>query len=97
MIFLKKQFMLLLLLAVVGTALSAQQDSTKVDTTKKDAKKEKEGLPLEPGRKFHLKTNEGTWINLDVSPDGKTLAFDLMGDIYTMPITGGKEIGRAHV
>ncbi|UJH67742.1 amidohydrolase family protein [Allomuricauda sp. SCSIO 65647] len=35
-------------------------------------------------------TDEGTWMNLDVSPDGKTLVFDLLGDIYTMPITGGK-------
>ncbi|MBP6185095.1 MAG: PD40 domain-containing protein [Saprospiraceae bacterium] len=34
--------------------------------------------------------NEGTWMNLDVSPDGKTIAFDMLGDIYTMPITGGK-------
>ncbi len=33
--------------------------------------------------------NEGTWMNLDVSPDGKTIAFDLLGDIYTLPITGG--------
>src|SRR5215213_4959227 len=32
---------------------------------------------------------EGTWINLDVSPDGKTIVFDIVGDIYTMPITGG--------
>lgn len=29
-------------------------------------------------------------MSVDVSPDGKTLAFDLMGDIYTMPIEGGK-------
>ena len=28
-------------------------------------------------------------MSLDVSPDGKTVAFDLLGDIYTMPITGG--------
>lgn len=35
-------------------------------------------------------TNEGTWMNLDVSPDGKTIVFDLLGDIYKMPITGGK-------
>ncbi|WP_158856718.1 amidohydrolase family protein [Lunatibacter salilacus] len=35
-------------------------------------------------------TDEGTWMNLDVSPDGKTIAFDLMGDIYTLPISGGK-------
>jgi imidazolonepropionase-like amidohydrolase/Tol biopolymer transport system component len=32
---------------------------------------------------------EGTWMNLDVSPDGKTIAFDLLGDIYTMPVSGG--------
>ncbi|OLY91469.1 Imidazolonepropionase [Cnuella takakiae] len=35
-------------------------------------------------------TTEGTWMNLDVSPDGKTIVFDLLGDIYTMPATGGK-------
>ncbi len=35
-------------------------------------------------------TSEGTWMNLDVSPDGKTLVFDMLGDIYTLPITGGK-------
>ena len=32
---------------------------------------------------------EGTWMSLDISPDGKTIVFDLVGDIYTMPITGG--------
>ena len=37
-----------------------------------------------------LNTDEGTWMNLDVSPDGKTIVFDLLGDIYTMPISGGK-------
>ena len=34
--------------------------------------------------------NEGTWMNLDVSPDGKEIVFDLLGDIYIMPVTGGK-------
>ncbi|WP_407929743.1 amidohydrolase family protein [Kangiella shandongensis] len=37
-----------------------------------------------------LNVTEGTWMNLDVSPDGETIAFDLLGDIYTMPISGGK-------
>jgi imidazolonepropionase-like amidohydrolase/Tol biopolymer transport system component len=35
-------------------------------------------------------TNEGTWMNLDVSPDGKQIVFDLLGDIYIMPLKGGK-------
>ena len=37
-----------------------------------------------------FETDEGTWMNLDVSPDGKEIVFDLLGDIYTMPISGGK-------
>jgi imidazolonepropionase-like amidohydrolase/Tol biopolymer transport system component len=36
-----------------------------------------------------IKTDEGTWMDVDVSPDGQTLAFTLLGDIYTMPIAGG--------
>ena len=39
---------------------------------------------------FKLNTTEGTWMNLDVSPDGKTIVFDLLGDIYKIPIIGGK-------
>ncbi len=33
--------------------------------------------------------NEGTWMSVDVSPDGSTLAFDLLGDIYLLPAAGG--------
>lgn len=36
-----------------------------------------------------IAVDNGTWMNVDVSPDGKTVAFDLLGDIYTMPIAGG--------
>lgn len=38
-----------------------------------------------------LDTDEGTWISLDVSPDGQTIVFDLLGDLYTMPITGSAD------
>ncbi len=57
-----------------------------IDSTKKETKE----LPLEPERKIAFTTDTGTWISLDVSPDGKTIVFDLMGDIYSMPISGGR-------
>ncbi|MCC8407313.1 amidohydrolase family protein [Mucilaginibacter sp. UR6-1] len=41
-------------------------------------------------KKVSITTDEGTWMNVDVSPDGKTIVFDLLGDIYSMPITGGR-------
>lgn len=37
-----------------------------------------------------LETDEGTWMNLDVSPDGSQVVFDMLGDIYSMPISGGE-------
>ena len=40
-------------------------------------------------RQVPIRTDEGTWMDVDVSPDGRTLAFSLLGDIYTMPISGG--------
>ncbi|TVQ67767.1 MAG: amidohydrolase [Balneolaceae bacterium] len=37
-----------------------------------------------------FETSEGTWMNLDVSPDGQEIVFDLLGNIYIMPIEGGE-------
>ncbi|MEO7458305.1 MAG: amidohydrolase, partial [Gemmatimonadaceae bacterium] len=47
-------------------------------------------LQLKPTRTLTFTTKVGNWMSSDVSPDGKTIAFDLLGDIYTMPIAGGK-------
>jgi hypothetical protein len=49
-----------------------------------------DALPLQTTRTVSFTTTEGTWMSLDVSPDGKTIVFDLVGDLYTLPITGGK-------
>ena len=46
-------------------------------------------LPLEPTREIRFTTNEGSWISVDISPDGTTLVFDLLGDLYTLPAEGG--------
>lgn len=67
------------LLPGVGTA--AQEDSDRAPWTIDHTWAETEQV--------RFTVEEGTWMNVDVSPDGQTLVFDLLGDIYTMPIGGG--------
>jgi len=76
---------LLVVTLFAATSLFAQEE-------KKDDKKWSVANPKgDWGFKEHqFTTNEGTWMNLDVSADGKQIAFDMLGDIYIMPITGGK-------
>jgi imidazolonepropionase-like amidohydrolase/Tol biopolymer transport system component len=57
-----------------------------------EAKPAKWDVNAPPGmttRQIRIDTAEGSWMNVDVSPDGRSIAFDLLGDIYTMPIAGG--------
>jgi Tol biopolymer transport system component len=63
-----------------------QDTIIKKDTVKYTTYKD---LPLKPTRKIEFNTTEGSWMSIDVSPDGNTIAFDLMGDIYTVPMAGG--------
>lgn len=35
-------------------------------------------------------TTEGTWVSLDVAPDGGSLVFELLGDVYSLPVEGGR-------
>jgi imidazolonepropionase-like amidohydrolase/Tol biopolymer transport system component len=60
---------------------------------KKDAKAEEKWSVEAPKgavlKQVPIKVSEGTWMDVDVAPDGKTIAFTLLGDIYTLPIDGG--------
>ena len=64
---------------MISNPTKAQKEEAKWDVAKPD-------LPI---KTFTLNTEEGTWMNLDISPDGKIIVFDLMGDIFTIPATGG--------
>ncbi|MGH7678465.1 MAG: amidohydrolase family protein [Gemmatimonadaceae bacterium] len=75
---------------VVASSLAAQD---RPDSSSRAPRRQRnpmqEGLPLVPTRTATWTTNVGSWLSVDVSPDGRTLAFDILGDIYTMPIEGG--------
>ncbi|MBZ5857450.1 amidohydrolase family protein [Flavihumibacter profundi] len=73
--------------AAIGFPPHLAADTAKKDTTKFVLFK---GLPLKASRKIKINTTEGSWTSVDMSPDGKTIIFDLMGDLYSIPATGGK-------
>ena len=64
-----------------GTASTAQN----VDGDKWDVNNPR-GATI---RQVPIRTDEASWMDVDVSPDGRMLAFSVLGDIYTMPISGG--------
>ncbi|MES2523858.1 MAG: hypothetical protein V4617_14220, partial [Gemmatimonadota bacterium] len=76
------------LLLLTPAALEAQQPAA--PRPARDPMQE--GLPLRPTRTLSFTTKTGNWMSSDVSSDGRTIVFDLLGDIYTMPITGGKAV-----
>src|ERR1035437_2030587 len=48
----------------------------------------KPDLPLKPERTIEFTTDEATWLSLTLTPDGKTIIFELLGDLYSLPVTG---------
>ena len=76
-----KNFCLLIIVSIFSFPLLAQKASKKWDVANPTGWSYKE-IPLS--------TDEGTWMNLDVSPDGTEIVFDMLGDIYIMPMLGGE-------
>ena len=53
--------------------------------------KKKPDLPLEgKTESLAFSTDEGSWLSLDITPDGASIVFDLLGDLYSLPIAGGQ-------
>jgi len=72
-------FFMFLLSASIVFGQAAKQTENKWDVNAKHG----------PSSDVEFETTEGTWMAVDVSPDGKWIVFDLLGDIYLMPSTGG--------
>ena len=68
-------------IALLSAAAAAQDDA------KDDAWDV--GATFGPTSPLEFETTEGTWMNLDISPDGTQIVFDLLGDLYVMPVLGG--------
>ena len=78
----------LLALTLVSMPAAAQRGGRGGDSTAG------RGLPMTPTHALKFTTDEGTWLSLDLSPDGRTIVFELIGDLYTLPDRRRK--GDAH-
>ena len=89
----KNRFAAALLALCTAVSLFAQQPAKDADKTDKDKEKPKWDVANPPYAydvTVPVDVDSGTWMSVDVSPDGKEIAFDLLGDIYTVPIAGGE-------
>lgn len=75
-----------------GAAPAKPTPAPKDSTAKAEPEAPKWDVNDPPGEETEVKLDvrEGTWMALDVSPDGRELVFDLLGDLYVMPIAGGE-------
>jgi Tol biopolymer transport system component len=74
----------------IGAAVTLAGFPVRGHAQQPDATKSKKpDLPLSVARHVNFTTTKGSWMSLDVSPDGRTIVFDLLGDLYTLPIAGG--------
>lgn len=69
--------------------------STSLFAFGQDKKKWEVDDPHGPFDLVEFEATEGTWMNLDVSPDDREIAFDLLGDIYLLPLSGGRAVPLA--
>jgi len=69
-----------------------------VSASAADAPKKKWDVNNPPGesKTTNLDVRTGTWMSVDVSPDGKQIVFDVLGDLYVMPIAGGEAKALTH-
>ena len=72
----------LALLALVATGAMAEEPGRPQQPTG-------QVLPLTPARTLTIDTQGGSWMSLDMSPDGRAIVFDMLGDLYRLPTAGG--------
>ncbi|WP_417623118.1 amidohydrolase family protein [Parasphingorhabdus sp.] len=84
-----KYSLLSVIAAMLLSGVAQAQEHSDNSATKKWNVNAPDGATI---KQIPINVDEGSWIDVDVSPDGQSITFALLGDIYTMPISGGKPV-----
>ena len=82
-------FLSVLLSLIMFNDAMARQDAGESEPSHKD-------LPLEPDRSVSLSIEEASWISLDLHPTGEKIIFEMMGNLFELPVTGGEATQLTH-
>ena len=81
--------------AVMAACIASASTAAWAEDAPNDKKWDVNNPPGAAGT-VNIDTRTGTWMSVDVSPDGKQIVFDLLGDLYLLPIGGGEAKPLTH-
>ncbi|MET0519663.1 MAG: amidohydrolase family protein [Burkholderiaceae bacterium] len=88
----------LLAALLLGLGAPAALAADAAEGKSSDAKAPSWNVNAPPGvaQTVAIDTRSGTWMSVDVSPDGRQIVFDLLGDLYVLPMAGGEAKALTH-
>ena len=85
----RQPFLIVAVMALVAAAMAVPGAQKRPAPKPGDDVGRNINTPRADARTVAFETRQGTWMSVDVAPDGTWIVFDLLGDLYRLPIAGG--------
>ena len=82
--------LLLALLAFLAITVLPTRALAQTPNSTEDAAGAADPLSLQPTRTVRFDTAAASWLSFDLSPNGETFVLEVLGDLYLLPVAGGR-------